>query len=124
MVARLDFEVVRGVSKSLPLTFTACRFPCSVDECGRGCLRLRGYTLALEIIKGGLSSEVVDRLSTEDGRIKVDPTRNIVTILFSSETSLKYPRYALPYRVTATYEKGTAFEQVFILLYGEIKIRG
>lgn len=124
MVAKFDFEVTRGVAKSLPLSFIACRLPCSKDNCGRGPMSLKGYSFALEIIKGGLSTEVVDELSTDDGRIKTNAERGTVTLFFTREATAKYPRYSVPYRITATYEKGTKFEQTYALLFGEIKIRG
>ena len=124
MVAKLNFDVVRGMSKRLPLSFIACHFPCGFEGCGRGPLRLRGYSFALEVIKGGLSHEVVDTLTTEDGRIKVDTAMNVLVLLFSPETVAKFPRYSVPYRITATYEKGTSLEKTYVLLIGEIKIRG
>ena len=124
MVAKFNFEVRRGIAKTLPLSFIACRLPCGYEGCGRGPLRLRGFSLALEIIKGGLSSEVVDTLTTEDGRLKVDTAENVLFAVFSPETIAKYPRYAMPYRITATYEKGTSLEKTYVLLFGEIKIRG
>lgn len=123
-VAKYNFEVRRGTAKSLPLTFIGCRLPCGYEGCGRGPIRLRGYTLALEIIKGGLSTEVVDTLTTDDGRLKVDARAGVLIADFSPETIAKYPRYTMPYRITATYEKGTSLEKDYVLLCGEIKIRG
>ncbi len=123
-VAKYNFEVRRGIPKDLPLSFIGCRLPCGFEGCGRGPMRLRGYTLALEIIKGGLSSEVVDTLTTDDGRLKVDAAAGVLVAVFSPETIAKYPRYTMPYRITATYEKGTSLEKTYVLVFGDIKIRG
>ena len=124
MAPRFDFTITRGIKRQLPLVLIGCRLPCSLAACGRGALNLRGYTFKLEIIRGGLSTEVVDTLSTENGRITLNRKCNALSLAFPPEATSVYPRYSVPYRLMATYEKGTSFEQTYVLLFGEINIKG
>ncbi len=120
MPARLDFDVTRGITKTLPLRLIGCR--ADRTGCARGALRLRGYSLELELIRGGLSREAVDCLTTEDGRAKV--SRDVVILKFDGSKTAAYPRHSMPYRLKAIYEKGTRFETSCIVLVGEIRIKG
>lgn len=78
MANRYDLSIDQGSDKNLPLIFK--------DAEGE-LLDLTGYKAAMQVRKTLESDEAADTLTTENGRISIDPETATVTLLFPHETT-------------------------------------
>lgn len=106
---RYTFCINQGADLSVPIVLT--------DSTG-ALVNLSGYSASTQIRTNVNSSAAIDTLTTENGRITLDPTAGKLTLIFSNAITETYPAQKVVYDIEITSAGG----QITRILEGTISV--
>ena len=114
MAKTYDIKIDQGADKSLRL---------ELKDCEGNALKLDGYTARMQIRPTVTNSEVLDELTTENGRIEVDAASGTVVLKFPHSVTEGYPNRTPPPAYWYDLEIVSADGEVTRVLEGKVIIR-
>lgn len=111
MTARYDFKLNQGADTALPIV---------LKDCKGTAIDLSGYTVAMQIRRFKASTDAIDTLGTDDGRIVMEPADGKFTLTFPHQITEAYPVAKLVYDIEITSGDG----EITRVLEGSVTVSG
>lgn len=109
MAGKYNFDIDQG---------SCSRFTFQFQDDSKRQIDLAGFEAAMQLRKVASSDEVVDTLTTENGRLVIDASAGSIQVNFDSDTTEKYPARALVYDLEIESSDGN----VTRVLEGMVKV--
>lgn len=106
-MAEYDFRINQGADLTVPFLL--------LDDSGRS-IDLTGYTAAMQVRIRVYSTEAVDTLTSENGRLVIESSEGRITAKFPHEITETYPAQTLVYDIEIT----SAENEITRILQGKI----
>ena len=112
-MSEFDFRVNQGADLTVPFLL--------LDDSGGG-IDLTGYTAAMQVRSRVYSTEAVDTLTSDNGRLIIDEIEGRITAKFPHEITETYPAQALVYdiEITSAENERTRILQGKIIVSAEV----
>ena len=112
-MAEYNFKVNQGADLTVPFLL--------IDDSGKG-IDLTGYTAAMQVRIRVYSTEAVDTLTSENGRLVIDASEGRITAKFPHEITETYPAQTLVYdiEITSAENEKTRILQGKIIVSAEV----
>ena len=114
MAKTYDIKIDQGADKSLRL---------EMKDCEGNALKLDGYTARMQIRPTVTNAELLDELTTENGRIEIDAASGTVVLKFPHSVTEGYPNRTPPPAYWYDIEIVSADDEVTRVLEGKVIIR-
>ena len=112
-MAEYNFKVNQGADLTVPFLL--------LDDSGKG-IDLTGYTAAMQVRIRVYSTEAVDTLTSENGRLVIEASEGRITAKFPHELTETYPAQTLVYdiEITSAENEKTRILQGKIIVSAEV----
>ena len=114
MAKTYDIRIDQGADKTLRL---------ELKDCDGASLKLDGFTARMQIRPSIVSSELLDSLTTENGRIVIDAASGALSLKFPHSVTEGYPNRTPPPAYWYDIEIVSADDEVTRVLEGKVIIR-
>lgn len=108
MAAKHDLKIDQGTDTSIKFVLKKNSLP----------LDLAGYKAAMQLRQAAYSVEAIDTLTTENGRLSIEPAEGKITAVFPNKSTEQYPPGYLVYDL----EIETVSGEITRILQGRVQI--
>ena len=108
MAAKHDLKIDQGTDTSIKFVLKKNTFP----------LDLAGYKAAMQLRQAAYSVEAIDTLTTENGRLTIEPAEGKIIAVFPNKSTEQYPPGYLVYDL----ELETVSGEITRILQGRVQI--